>query len=939
VTATREPARSRLAFSLPLDPARLLRARHRIRDYLHTYGLDVEVIDAVVLSIEEAMTNAVRHSGASDDLEVALRFEGSDLVAEVQDHGAGFDVESFDPTREPDLLEPGGRGLFLIARLMDELALRCDGGLEVRAVKRGVLHDSAEKRPKADRLAFRVPGDETYRDARQRAFLEEIDEGFLALDWEYRFLHANTAYKRMVGMTHQELQGRVLWEIFPYGAEHPVALAYRAAMELGQAGVVEYESPAVGHWLEARTYPTSSGISVYFRKIDERKRKERELEESLTALRASEERYRALFENMIDGFAYCRMVYESGVPADFVYLDVNPAFERLTGLRNVVGRLVSSVIPGIRHDNPELFEIYGRVALGGRPEHFETYLGSLDIWFSVSVFCPQPEHFVAIFENITERRRAELERDESEQRLRFHLENTPLAVVEWDGQFVVTRWAGEAEAMFGWSAAETVGRPIMDLRMIYEADVPVVERTMAKLSDGKHSQVVSSNRNYSKDGRVLDCTWYNSVLLDDRGQMSSVMSLVEDVTERKRAEETQREIARLSQALNAIDVLVHSSLRADEIVQAALTAGATALGADAALVTSRQLDGFRIDHLHGGPIEMIGRLIPDELDTHGLLALESRETIAIGDVRSDPRVQRKLMEEFDIKSLLVAPLIKGGAAIGCLYFAFVDEPHSFTPPEVDFVRRLAASLSLALENATLYEEQRSIATQLQRSFLHTLPTLGHLEVGLVEAPASEPALIGGDFWDVFELPDKRVGIVVGDVAGKGVPAAGLTETVRSTMRAFAAVDSAPSFILRKTNELLLARAPEEVFVTALVLVLDTETGHVSFASAGHPAPIHVGAFSCALLEPTYGPPLGSFPSEYTSAHARLALDDYLVLYTDGVTEAKRGERLFGEHRLIETVGRLRGLSAQVVVEHVRDAAEDFAGQLRDDLEVVALRMK
>jgi PAS domain S-box-containing protein len=143
--------------------------------------------------------------------------------------------------------------------------------------------------------------------------------------------------------------------------------------------------------------------------------------------------------------------------------------------------------------------------------------------------------------DITTRRRTEAALGESEARLRFHLENTPLAVVEWDAGFIVTRWAGEAEAMFGYRASETVGKPVMDLGLVHEDDAPVIEQTMEKLTDGVHTQVVSSNRNLTRDGRVIDCTWFNSVLLDEQGRMSSVMSLVQDNTERRRAEAALRE--------------------------------------------------------------------------------------------------------------------------------------------------------------------------------------------------------------------------------------------------------------------------------------------------------------------------------------------------------------------------------------------------------------
>ncbi len=144
---------------------------------------------------------------------------------------------------------------------------------------------------------------------------------------------------------------------------------------------------------------------------------EQALRESIEELRESEARYSSLFANMLEGFAYCRMIFEDGEPRDFVYIDVNKKFDELTGLRDVVGKRVTEVIPGIRESNPELFEIYGRVSLTGTPEWFETYLDDMG-WLSISVYSPVREHFVAVFENITERKRAESALRDSEQALR-----------------------------------------------------------------------------------------------------------------------------------------------------------------------------------------------------------------------------------------------------------------------------------------------------------------------------------------------------------------------------------------------------------------------------------------------------------------------------------------------------------------------------------------
>ncbi|HEX4943461.1 MAG TPA: LytS/YhcK type 5TM receptor domain-containing protein [Usitatibacteraceae bacterium] len=125
----------------------------------------------------------------------------------------------------------------------------------------------------------------------------------------------------------------------------------------------------------------------------------------------SEAFYRSLFENMHEGFAYCRMVYEDGEPRDFVYLRVNESFLRMRGLSRVEGRAASEVIPGIRDSNPELLENYGRVAASGNPEIFEVNIARLERWYLVSVFSPEKDHFVAAFTDITQRKEAELENE------------------------------------------------------------------------------------------------------------------------------------------------------------------------------------------------------------------------------------------------------------------------------------------------------------------------------------------------------------------------------------------------------------------------------------------------------------------------------------------------------------------------------------------------
>ncbi|OGR81743.1 MAG: hypothetical protein A2X32_09680 [Elusimicrobia bacterium GWC2_64_44] len=141
-----------------------------------------------------------------------------------------------------------------------------------------------------------------------------------------------------------------------------------------------------------------------------------------------------------------------------------------------------------------------------------------------------------------ERREAEDALRESDQRLKSHFENSPLAVVEWDSGLVVTQWSQTAERLFGWKKEETIGKHIGALNLVYPEDAPIVESTVQRLTGGSGEPVVARNRNLTRDGTVIECVWHNSVLLDGDGKLSSVLSLVQDVTEQSKSEEEREDL-------------------------------------------------------------------------------------------------------------------------------------------------------------------------------------------------------------------------------------------------------------------------------------------------------------------------------------------------------------------------------------------------------------
>jgi PAS domain S-box-containing protein len=143
--------------------------------------------------------------------------------------------------------------------------------------------------------------------------------------------------------------------------------------------------------------------------------------------------------------------------------------------------------------------------------------------------------------DITERKRAEEQLHEAHRRLNLHIDNAPLAVVEWDSDFYITRWAGEAVKVFGWTSEEVLGKRIDELPWVYEEDRPGVEQVMADMLSGRRPRNVNKNRNVRKDGTIIYCEWYNSAISGASGRLVSVLSQVLDVTERNQAEEALRE--------------------------------------------------------------------------------------------------------------------------------------------------------------------------------------------------------------------------------------------------------------------------------------------------------------------------------------------------------------------------------------------------------------
>ena len=298
---------------------------------------------------------------------------------------------------------------------------------------------------------------------------------------------------------------------------------------------------------------------------------------------------------------------------------------------------------------------------------------------------------------------------------------------------------------------------------------------------------------------------------------------------------------------------------------------------------------------------------------------------------------------------LAVPLVSQGELVGLLNLGPRLSDQDYSTDDRKLLDSLAAQAAPALQVAQLVRRQEAearsrerieqelrVATTIQQNFLpRTLPDLPGWDVSAYYRPARE---VGGDFYDFIELPDGQIGIVIGDVTDKGVPAAMVMAATRSVLRASAQRVVSPGEVLGRVNDLMCPDMPAKMFVTCLYGVLEPATGRFTFANAGHNLPYVRTGDGSAELRAT-GMPLGLLPGiVYEETEAELGAGETMLLHSDGVAEAHGPEKeMFGFPRLQDVVGARSGRGE--VIDRVLTELGRFTGadwEQEDDITLVAL---
>lgn len=408
-------------------------------------------------------------------------------------------------------------------------------------------------------------------------------------------------------------------------------------------------------------------------------------------------------------------------------------------------------------------------------------------------------------------------------------------------------------------------------------------------------------------------------------------------------------------------VALHTSLDLDDLLGLILKAAREGVDADRGTVYLLSADGKELWSRVLSGAEKLTIRLPVGRGIAGSVAADGA-TVRLDDVYTDPRFDRSWDAKTGYRTLtmLAAPIRNRQRKVVGVFQLINKRGRPFDAEDEWFLEALSVHAALAVENATLHHEaiererqtrEIALAQEIQRKIQ---PERLVRQVGALSAAGMNELCedASGDYYDLLDLPDGRLGFCVGDVSGHGLGSALVMAQARAWLRAYARTSAAPQDLLGLLNDSLTPDLERGKFMTFFLGLVDPTTGHVAWASAGHPAPILLRAATGAFEElPAGGIMLGVFGGFAYPAGAAVTLDpgDTLLVYTDGATEAatpdhadaKEDEFMFGEERLKEVLKAAAPRGPEAILDAVRVALHAFTGapNLKDDLTLLVIQRR
>ncbi|MBI5021453.1 MAG: SpoIIE family protein phosphatase [Ignavibacteriales bacterium] len=326
------------------------------------------------------------------------------------------------------------------------------------------------------------------------------------------------------------------------------------------------------------------------------------------------------------------------------------------------------------------------------------------------------------------------------------------------------------------------------------------------------------------------------------------------------------------------------------------------------------------------------------------------DTLNIEDAYVDPRFNPDVDKKtgYRTKTILCMPLKnKAGKIVGVLQL-LNKRKGGFTQEDEQFLRALSIHAAIAIENARLYESEKAyqqmreevrLAAKIQLDLLpKSNPKIFGYDIAAISIPAKE---VGGDYYDFINLDNTHIGICLGDVSGKGLPASLLMANLQATLRGQSFGECSPKKCLNRSNSLLYRSTSSDKFVTLFYSMLDTDQNRLVYSNAGHENPILLRSKDKTIRLNKGGVVLGimdNFP--YEEEEVEIQHGDFLTIYSDGISEAMNSkDEMFGEERLEKILSAYKNEPAEKIIESVVDAVKKFAGgrAQSDDITILIIK--